>query len=70
VGIENSSYIEWDIHSVDGKSLLRFDVKKSTKPVFLKKTDFYIRTNPATDKLVGEELITYINQRFLRDQNQ
>jgi hypothetical protein len=70
VGIENSSYIEWDIHNVDGKSLLRFDVKKSTKPVFLKKTDFYIRTNPATDKLVGEELITYINQRFLRDQNQ
>lgn len=64
LGIENSSFMEWEIHNVDGKSLLRFNVKESNKPVFLKKTDFYIRTNPATDKLVGEELITYINQRF------
>ncbi|MCZ8322140.1 MAG: putative DNA binding domain-containing protein [Novosphingobium sp.] len=64
LGIDNSNFLEWEIYDVDGKSVLRFDVKKSTKPVFLKKTDFYIRTNPATDKLVGEELITYISQRF------
>jgi restriction endonuclease S subunit len=64
LGIENSSFIEWEIYDVDGKSLLRFDVKQSTRPVFLKNDDFYIRTNPATDKLVGKQLITYIDQHF------
>jgi hypothetical protein len=64
LGIENSSFIDWKLHDVDEKSVLRFEVRQSTRPVFLKKNEFYIRTNPATDKLDGEEMITYIRQHF------
>lgn len=64
LGIENSSFIDWKLHDVDEKSVLRFEVRQSTRPVFLKKSEFYIRTNPATDKLDGEEMITYIRQHF------
>lgn len=64
LGIENSSFIDWKLHDIDEKSVLRFEVRQSTRPVFLKKNEFYIRTNPATDKLDGEEMITYIRQHF------
>lgn len=64
LGIEKSSFIDWKLHDVEGKLVLRFEVKRSTKPVFLKKNEFYIRTTPATDKLDGEEMITYIKQHF------
>ena len=64
LGIENSSFVDWNIHDIDGFSILRFEVKASSKPVFLRKTDFFIRTNPATDKLDGEEMLNYIKQRF------
>ena len=64
LGIENSSFIDWKLHDVDEKSVLRFEVRQSTRPVFLKKSEFYIRTNPATDKLDGEEMMTYIRQHF------
>lgn len=64
LGIENSSFIDWKLHDIDEKLVLRFEVRQSTKPVFLKKNEFYIRTNPATDKLDGEEMITYIRHHF------
>lgn len=64
LGIENSSFIDWKLHDIDEKLVLRFEVRQSTRPVFVKKNEFYIRTNPATDKLDGEEMITYIRQHF------
>jgi len=36
----------------------------STIPCYLDGVDFYVRTNPATDKLVGPKLVEYVKQRF------
>jgi len=64
IGMDLSEFIDWNIHDIDGKKVLRFVIKASKKPVFFNKTDFYIRTNPATDKLEGEQLVSYIRQHF------
>lgn len=48
---------------VDGKLILRVDCKESDRPCFIG-DDFYVRTNPATDKLAGLKLIQYISTRF------
>ena len=40
------------------------ECKKSTKGCFLDKKDFYVRTNPATDKLEGLKLVEYIKNHF------
>ena len=64
IGIDLSEFLDWNIHDIDGKKVLRFVIVASKKPVFFNKTDFYIRTNPATDKLEGEQLVSYIRQHF------
>jgi len=37
---------------------------KSEKPCYLDGKDFYVRTNPATDKLEGPKLVNYIKNHF------
>lgn len=64
IGIDLSEFLDWNIHDIEGKKVLRFVIKASKTPVFINKIDFYIRTNPATDKLEGEQLVSYIRQHF------
>jgi hypothetical protein len=44
------------------------ECKQSPQPCYLKGKDFYVRVNPATDKLEGPELVNYIqnHQGFIR----
>lgn len=44
--------------------LLLVECKPATKACFLDGTDFYVRTNPATDKLEGPKLVEYIQAKF------
>ena len=48
----------------ENKKILRVECKPSDKEVFLNDRDFYVRTNPATDKLEGSAQIEYIRSRF------
>jgi len=50
----------------DGKLILKVDCDKSVSEVYVDSIDFYVRTNPATDKLEGPKLIEYIRNHFLR----
>lgn len=52
---------------IEEKRILFVKCGKSDNPVFLgkgKDEEFYVRANPATDKLVGRELLEYIKTHF------
>ncbi len=55
--------LDWSLETVDGQKVLLVKAQKGTEPAFLDDT-FYVRTNPATDKLQGERLYKYLSERF------
>jgi len=57
-------YIKYKILEVLGKNLFVVYCKPSDKAFFLDGKEFYYRTDPATKKLEGEELLEYIERRF------
>ena len=64
IGEEFYPFINHKIVSIDNLDIVLVECKKSTKGCFLNKKDFYVRTNPATDKLEGPQLVEYINNHF------
>lgn len=64
VGEEFYPLIEYNLVDVDEKPVLLVECKRSQKPCFLDQKDFYVRTNPATDKLEGLKQHEYIKQHF------
>lgn len=56
--------INHDTVEVEGELVLRIDCLPSDKECFIDSTEFYVRTNPATDKLEGQKMIEYIRRRF------
>lgn len=64
IGSEFNILIDYDLHIVNNKLILKFDCKKSKQPVYLNKEDFYTRTNPATELLRGKAFLEYVKMRF------
>ena len=67
IGNEHLLSIKSNIIEIDKKNILKIDCNTSNKEVFLKVNDveeFYVRTGPASVKLNGSKLITYVNQKF------
>ncbi len=64
VGEQFYPFIETNIVDVDGLGVLKVDCKQSSEPCYLDNKDFYVRTNPATDKLEGPILVEYVNNHF------
>lgn len=56
--------IDYRVVQVSNKSILLVECDKSKSECFLGGKDFYVRTNPATDKLEGAELVEYIKNHF------
>ncbi len=56
--------IDYDTVDVNGVQVLRVDCRESDKECFVDSTEFYVRTNPATDQLNGEKMVEYIRRRF------
>lgn len=56
--------IDYNTVDVNGEQVLRVDCRESDKECFLDSTEFYVRTNPATDQLNGEKMLEYIRRRF------
>lgn len=56
--------VSYGIVDVGDKSVFRVNCKPSDIEVFVDEKDFYVRTNPATDKLDGPKLLEYVKQRF------
>lgn len=58
-------YIDYNLINVGQARILRVDCQASDIECYLLRTEeFYVRTNPATDKLEGRRLVDYIRARF------
>lgn len=66
IGSEFYPLIEYDIYKVWDKKVLKVDCQPSKKACFYDTNEFYVRTNPATDRLEGQKLIEYVNRRFAK----
>ena len=64
IGEENYPFIEYRVVKVVGKLVLWVECKESPSPCYLDRNDFYVRTNPATDKLEGPKLVEYVKNHF------
>lgn len=63
IGEEFYPLLDYNLVPIDTKRVLRIDCKRSDRPCFIG-DDFYVRTNPATDKLAGPKMLQYVSTRF------
>jgi len=64
IGAEFYPLIDYDLFNIAGHYILKVECKASSEPCFYEQKDFFVRTNPATDKLEGKKQIDYIKARF------
>jgi SAM-dependent methyltransferase len=64
IGEQFYPLIDQRLVSVQGTTVLWFACTASEQPVFLDDELFFVRTNPATDKLTGRRMHEYIRTRF------
>lgn len=65
IGEQFYPLIDYKIMEVNSLKILSINCKKSNQPVYLgKEEEFFVRTNPATDKLTGRKLVEYIQNHF------
>jgi len=65
IGAEYYPLARPHIVDIQGAKILLVDCKRTPNPCFVNGKDFYVRTNPATDKLEGKEQFDYINIHFM-----
>lgn len=63
IGVEYYPFIESRVIKVGDKPVLFVECKSSRSGCFLDKKDYYVRTNPATDRLEGPKLVEYVRNR-------
>lgn len=65
IGEDAYPFLDWKIIKIDGLKILKVECVASTaQPFFLNESDFYVRTNPSADKLIGPRLASYLKERF------
>jgi hypothetical protein len=65
IGPDFYPLIDHHIVVIDDVQVLRVDVKASNEECFIGE-DFYVRTNPATDKISGRKMLDYCRRRFVK----
>jgi len=64
IGEQFYPFIDSNVVTVDSAQVLVVSCKNSPTPCYLDGRDFYVRTNPATDKLEGPKLVEYVQNHF------
>lgn len=64
IGEQFYHYIDPRVVKVDEKPVLAVECNPSKTACYIDNKDFYVRTNPATDKLDGPKLVEYVRSRF------
>ena len=67
IGEQSYPRVRYDIVEVAEKCIFRVTCQPSDIAVFVDGDAFYVRTNPATDKIVGQVFLDYVEQRFKRN---
>lgn len=65
IGEEFYPYFEYKLVRVAENRVLLVKCKESRSPCYLDNAEFYVRTNPATDKLEGPKLVQYVQNHFV-----
>jgi predicted HTH transcriptional regulator len=67
IGRKFFQFLNFELVKIENKNILKVDCFKTNKPVFLKfkeDEEFYIRTGNQTIRVMGSELVEYINEHF------
>ena len=64
IGADQYPNVSYRLISVDGRVILMVECGMSKEPVYVDEREFFVRTNPATDKLEGPRLLKYIQNRL------
>jgi len=64
IGGQAYDFIDYRLVKVGDKHVLLVECEQSPVPIYVDDNDFYVRTNPATDKLDGPKMVTYISSHF------
>lgn len=64
IGEQFYPYINQKLVDMGQTYVLIVDCKPSAAPCYLDGKEFYVRTNPATDKLEGPKLVEYVQNHF------
>ncbi|MFC1490625.1 ATP-binding protein [Candidatus Latescibacterota bacterium] len=64
IGEQYYPYIDSELIDMDGSLVLQIECKPGEIPCYLDGKDFFVRTNPASDKLEGPKLVEYVNVHF------
>ena len=64
IGEQYYPFVSYAMLEIGGSKVLVFDCTSSNTPCFLDENVFYVRTNPATDKLEGRKLSEYLKNHF------
>jgi predicted HTH transcriptional regulator len=57
-------FIDYRLVDIENCKILRIDCAPSNVPCYFESKEFYVRTNPATDKLEGPKMVDYIQRHF------
>jgi Putative DNA-binding domain/Type I restriction modification DNA specificity domain len=66
IGGQAYDFIDYRLVKIGDKHVLLVECSDSPTPIYVDENDFYVRTNPATDKLDGPKMVTYITNHFLK----
>jgi type I restriction system adenine methylase HsdM len=64
IGEQYYPFINYELIEVDGLKLIHFQIARSDSPCWLDKAEFYVRTNPASDKIEGQKQYEYLQNHF------
>ena len=64
IGEQNYPFINQHLVDTGNAHVLVVDCDQASSPCYLDGKDFYVRTNPATDKLEGPKLVEYVRNHF------
>lgn len=64
IGEQYYPFINQKLIMVLGEPVFMVECKPCPEPCYLDQKDFYVRTNPATDKLEGPKLVKYVENHF------
>lgn len=64
IGEQYYPFIKQSLVDLGHAQVLMVECKPATSPCYLDGKEFYVRTNPATDKLEGPKLVEYVQNHF------
>ena len=64
IGEQCYPLIDYELRVFQNAKLLLINCEKSNKEIFMNGQEFYVRTNPATDRLEGKKMLEYCREHF------